>query len=214
MVQARLTTESKMDSLKALQQDIFLKEIVNVLKSAQIVKFKQLDGGVYEYIMSPITDGNILSPRLLWGMGLALLRILNVEEADYILVPEAMGIHLGAVMSILSGKPLVIARKRRYGVKGEIEIVKKTAYGESKLYINGLNPGDRVVIADAIIATGGTLAAIIKTLLSKSIRIVDVGVLVEKEGLGGVERVLKETGYRVKSVLKVRIQDGEVIVNY
>ena len=196
------------------QQNIFLEEVVRVLRSARIVKFRQLEGGFYDYVMSPITDGNILTPRLIWAMGLELLRILNIEKADYILVPEAMGIHIGSVMSILSGKPLVIARKRRYGVEGEIEVVKKTAYGEDRMYINGLKRGDRVVIADAIIATGGTLSSLIKALVEHGIQIVDIGVLVEKEELGGVERVLKETGFKVKSVVRIRLHEGEIIVKY
>lgn len=197
-----------------IQQNIFLQEVVRALKSARIVKFRQLGGGFYDYVMSPITDGNILTPRLIWAMGLELLRILNIEGADYILVPEAMGIHIGSVMSILSGKPLVIARKRRYGVEGEIEVVKRTAYGEDRMYINGLKSGDKVVIADAIIATGGTLSSLIKALLKHGVEIVDVGVLVEKEELCGVERVLKETGFKVKSVVRIRVHEGEVVVEY
>lgn len=193
-------------------RNIFIDELRKVLKEANIVKFKSINGGYYDYIMSPITDGNILSSKLIWAMGLELLRMLDVENADYILVPEAMGIHLGSIMSILSGKPLVIARKRKYNVPGEIEVIKKTGYEESRLYINGLKSGDKVVIADAIIATGGTLTSIIKALIKNKIEIVDVGVLVEKIELGGVKRVREETGFNVKTLLKVRIVNGEVIV--
>ena len=74
--------------------------------------------------------------------------------------------------------------------------------------LNGLKKGDRVVIIDDVISTGGTLVALIEAIRSTGAEIVDILIPVEKNE--GKELVLEKTGLRVKTLVKVSVADGKV----
>ncbi|RLG59075.1 adenine phosphoribosyltransferase [Candidatus Geothermarchaeota archaeon] len=188
-----------MDWLEAVKED---------LRKAKIVKI-----GKYDYIVNPLSSGTPrIRPVVLWGCAFEIARVANLKDANVILAPEAMAIHLATALSLITGIPFIVIRKRSYGLKDEIKIVKRTAYAETKMYLYGVKPGDRVILIDSIIATGGTFSAIIKALKERGIIIQDVIAVIEKADLGGVERVEKETGHRVKTLIKVSIENGRVKV--
>src|SRR5579875_1309933 len=71
---------------------------------------------------------------------------------------------------------------------------------------------DKIVLEDSILATGGTLLSIIQALQSHGVSVQDAGVVVTRKGLGGFERVLADTGVKIKTLLYVEIVNGEVLV--
>ena len=83
---------------------------------------------------------------------------------DKIFTPEAMGIHLAATLSMVTGISMSVVRKRKYGLPDLIEIMKRTGYEETKMYINEVKPEETVILVDSIIATGSTFASIMKAL--------------------------------------------------
>ncbi|MEM0118256.1 MAG: adenine phosphoribosyltransferase [Conexivisphaerales archaeon] len=190
----------------------WLKEVKEDLRKAKIVKIKQGDK-VYDYIVNPLSSGVPEIPsQALWGCAYEMARLLELDRQSKILVPEAMGFHIGAALSMVTGLPLLMVRKRPYFLENERKITKKTGYEESTMYINSVKQGDRIVLVDSIIATGGTMLAILRALLQIGAVICDAAVVVEREGLGGVQLIEEETGVKVKSLLKVDIQDGKVVV--
>ncbi len=191
------------------RESSFIEKISRFIEEKGVVVRKSYAGRSYDYIVLPLGEQGVVDARILLAAAFEMLRISNINEADVILVPEAMGIHIGCLMSLISGKPLVIARKRGYGLPGEIVVEKSTGYEKSYLYINNLDPSLRILLADIMISTGGTICALIKTLTSNGYRIVDVVVLLEKPRFKGVERVLRETGYKVKSLIKLFVENGE-----
>jgi adenine phosphoribosyltransferase len=78
--------------------------------------------------------------------------------------------------------------------------------------VNGIDPGDRVTVIDDTISTGGTLVALLRAVQTIGAEVHDVVALVEKIDNGGVARVFEKCGIRVKTLLKIQIVDGRVIV--
>lgn len=134
----------------------------------------------YPYFINPISDGIPLTdPALLDEVLNGLLRICRFD-CDVILAPEAMGIPLAAGISMKTGIPYSVIRKRSYGIPGELEVVRDTGYSHDCVYINGVAEGDRVVIVDDTLSTGGTMRAITSMLISKGIDVTEVAVVFDK----------------------------------
>ena len=99
-----------------------LERLVNSLETCPIVK-----RGEYNYFIHPITDGvPIVDPALLREVGAAMLKVLDLNGVNKIVVAEAMGIHIGTVLSLMTDIPLNIVRKREYKLPGEIAVHQAT----------------------------------------------------------------------------------------
>ncbi|MCQ2738156.1 MAG: adenine phosphoribosyltransferase, partial [archaeon] len=123
---------------------------------------------------------------------------------------EAMGIHLATALSLETGIPFVIVRKRQYGLPGEKEIFKKTGYGESKLYINNLTEEDNILLIDDVVSTGGTFISLINQLKEMNINLEYIVVAVEKGE--GKKLVEENTGEEIISLVKLDVVDGKVVI--
>lgn len=144
------------------------------LENAPIVK-----RGDYNYFIHPITDGiPRLEPALLREVTAALIRVLDLEGVDAIVTAEAMGIHIGTALSLATDLPLIVMRKRRYGLLGEIAVHQTTGYSKGELYLNGIRPGDRVVVVDDVCSTGGTMACLQEALAQAGAELVDTCVVI------------------------------------
>jgi Adenine/guanine phosphoribosyltransferases and related PRPP-binding proteins len=163
--------------------------------------------GSYNYFIHPITDGvPEVRPELIREVTANIVRIADLE-VDKIVTVEAMGIPIGIGLSIITDIPLVIIRKRKYGLPGEIEISQKTGYSKSQLFLNGIKKGDRVIVVDDVISTGGTLLATLESLKIAGATVVDVVIVVERGD--GVER-LTSKGYAVKTMVQVEVDESRV----
>ena len=190
----------------------WLEKIKEDLKRAKVITYSAY-GASYRYMVNPLSSGvPEIHSEALWGCAYEIVKAADIKFANKILAPEAMGIHLAAAVSMVTGLPFLVARKISYELPGEIEVVKRTGYAESKLYINHVNPGDKVLLVDSIIATGGTISAIIKALEANKVEVVDIVVVIERKEFNGVERVRKETGKQVKTLIKTVIKDKHVEV--
>ena len=74
-------------------------------------------------------------------------------------------------------------------------------YGKATIDIHkdAIKPGDKVVIIDDLIATGGTIEAITKLVESLGGEIVKIVFVMELEGLNGREKLSK---YNIASLIK------------
>jgi adenine phosphoribosyltransferase len=163
--------------------------------------------GSYNYFIHPITDGvPEIRPELIREVTANIVRIANLE-VDKIVTVEAMGIPIGISLSIICDIPLVIIRKRKYGLPGEIEISQKTGYSKSQLFLNGINKGDRVIVVDDVISTGGTLLATLESLKAAGAIVKDIVIVVQRGD--GVER-LRSAGYAIKTMVQVEVDESRV----
>ncbi|WP_254545379.1 hypoxanthine/guanine phosphoribosyltransferase [Halomarina pelagica] len=168
-----------------------------------------VDKDGYEYLVHPISNGvPMLDPELLREVVVGVTRAADLD-VDKIVAPEAMGIHIATALSLQTDVPLVVIRKRSYGLDGEVALHQTTGYSESEMYINDVEAGDRVLIVDDLLSTGGTLAAICDALDGIGAEIVDIVVVIRKVG----ESALDDTDHEATSLVDVTVEDGEVTIH-
>lgn len=163
----------------------------------------------YHYFVHPISDGvPMLEPELLREIVIKIIRKADVD-VDKIVTPAAMGIHLSTAVSLMTDIPLVVVRKRQYGLEGEVALSQVTGYSENEMFINDVDAGDRVLLLDDVLSTGGTLRGITGALEEIGAEIADIVAVIKKDD-GGNE--LDDTDYDVKTLINVRVEDREVVI--
>jgi adenine phosphoribosyltransferase len=164
----------------------------------------------YHYFVHPISDGvPMLKPELLREIVIRIIRKAELEDVDKIVTPAAMGIHISTAVSLMTDIPVVVIRKRQYGLDGEVSLQQVTGYSESEMYVNDVYAGDKVLVLDDVLSTGGTLAAITGALEDIGADITDVVAVIKK--VGG-ENKLDGSDYDVKTLINVDVVDGEVVI--
>ncbi len=183
-----------------------MKSLIESLKEIPVIR-----RGEYEYLIHPITDGiPLVKPSYLREIVVEICRISNLHEANKIVTIEAMGLPIAAALSLVTDLPFVVVRKKSYGLEGEIEVKQRTGYSEGTLFINCIEKGDKIVIVDDIISTGGTLISVIKGIEKAGAEILDIICVFERGE--GKKRVKEETGYDVKTLIKLDVKNGKVKV--
>ncbi len=84
-----------------------------------------------------------------------------------------------------------MARRYNYDIPS-FKVPLQSEYIEGHLYVNGIQPGDRVIVIDDTISTGGTLVALLSAVQDLGAVVHDVVALVEKVDNHGVERVFEK----------------------
>jgi adenine phosphoribosyltransferase len=168
-----------------------------------------IDKDGYHYLVHPISNGvPMLDPQLLREVVVGITRRADLD-VDKIVAPEAMGIHIATALSLQTDIPLVVIRKREYGLDGEVALHQTTGYSESEMFINDVDEGDRVLIVDDLLSTGGTLAAICDALDDIGAEISDIVVAIRKVG----ETALDDTDYEAESLVDISVEDYEVTIH-
>jgi adenine phosphoribosyltransferase len=175
-----------------------LERLIESLETCPMVK-----RGDYDYFIHAITDGvPEVDPALLREVCTAMVKVLDLQGVKLFVVAEAMGIHIGATLSLMTDIPFTIVRKRRYGLPGEVAVHQATGYSKGELYLNGVRRGDRVVIVDDVVSTGGTLRALIQALEHVGADIADICV--------AIRRGSSDVGRPVKSLVDIEVTGGRV----
>ncbi len=167
--------------------------------------------GEYAYFVHPLADGvPRQSPEMLVQTRDLVYEMVDWDEIDLILGIEAMGIPLASTLSVKTGKPLVIGRKRSYELPGEVSVDQSTGYSKGSIYLNDVKPGERIFIVDDVISTGGTLRAVLKAVEEAGAIIQDVIVVFEKGSI--VSEVVEDTGWPIRSLVRVVMDGGDVVL--
>ena len=167
--------------------------------------------GDYPYFIHPITDGvPRMDPAVLQAITELAQQRVNWSDVDVLLGIEAMGLPLTAPLSMATGVPLLIARKRSYGLPGEVGINQTTGYSKGAMYLNDLKPGERVAIVDDVLSTGGTLEAVIEGVRRAGAAVTDIIAVVEKgAGLRRLQAAYPEVN--IQSLVRLEM-DGDNVV--
>src|SRR4030043_2134162 len=173
---------------------------------ASLVASTIVKRGDYDYMVHPITDGiPRVEPQILKEVTDAMAEAGNFD-CDVIMTIEALGIPLAPALSLKTGKPFNVVRKKMYGLPGEVNLSQVTGYSKSSLFVNGIKAGDSVVIVDDVVSTGGTLWALGEALKSRRVQIVDILVAIEKtDKKAEIERKI---GMPIKTLVKIDIAAG------
>ncbi len=186
-----------------------MKEI-EILKQS-LVKAPIIWKGDYPYFIHPITDGvPRLEPNVLEAIIELSVPLINWDKIDIILGIEAMGLQLMEQFSMRTGIPMVIARKRQYGLKGEVEINQETGYSKGSIFLNDIKPGEKIAIIDDVLSTGGTIRSVIEGVKRTGAIIENIVVVVEK---GPGMELLQQDYPNIKFDSLVKLEmDGEKVV--
>jgi adenine phosphoribosyltransferase len=114
---------------------------------------------------------------------------------DVVVGVEARGFLLAAAVALDAGVGVVPVRKAGKLPRERIAVDYALEYGTAtlELHADSIRRGDRVLIVDDVLATGGTLAATIALVEQLGGVVAAVSVVVELAALGGRERIAPHT---------------------
>lgn len=168
--------------------------------------------GDYPYFIHPLTDGvPRLDPQVLTAVVELIEKRVPWESIDLMLGIEAMGLPLTSPLSMRNNKPQVVIRKRSYGLDGEVAIDQSTGYSKGSMFLNDIKKGERVLIVDDVLSTGGTLDAVISGVESIGALIESIVVVVEK-GPGLKQLQQKYPHIEISSLVQVEMDGGNVVI--
>jgi len=168
--------------------------------------------GDYPYFIHPLTDGvPRLDPSVLTAVVELIEATVDWDSVDLILGIEAMGLPLTSPLSMRNNRPQVVVRKRSYGLEGELAIDQSTGYSKGSMYLNDIQEGERILIVDDVLSTGGTLDAVIKGVESLGAIIESVIVVVEK-GPGLQQLQEKYPHIQISSIVRLEMDGGKVVL--
>ncbi len=153
------------------------------------------EGIIFRDVTSVLQDAD--------GLQLAINTMQEkVSDLDYDVVvgAESRGFIFGTPIAYNNKKPFVLIRKKGKLPRETVEVTYDLEYGHATLEMHkdSIKPGQRVLIVDDLIATGGTTEAMIKLVESLGGVVAGVVVLIELAGLKGREKI---ADYRLEAAI-------------
>ncbi len=126
---------------------------------------------------------------------------LDGLDIDVIAGPESRGFIFGVPIAYNLNKPFIPIRKKGKLPCETISMDYDLEYGKAtiEMHKDAIKPGQKVVIVDDLIATGGTIEAITKLIESLGGEVVKIIFLMELKGLEGRKKL---EGYDVEAVIQ------------
>ena len=166
--------------------------------------------GDYPYFIHPISDGiPRMEAEVLRATRDLIVDMVDWSEIDIVVSVEAMGLPVLAAVGEVTGKPTVVIRKRSYGMEGEVRVDVSTGYSSSTAYINDIKPGERVLVVDDVISTGGTLEPLLEALEEMGAILKGVIIAIEK-GEGRVRLAKERPNWPIQTLARIDIVEGRV----
>jgi len=149
-----------------------------------VVDFPQ-PGVTFKDITPVLADAEAFTAAVAW------LGAPFADHVDLVAAIEARGFILGAPVAYALGIGLVPVRKLGKLPAETVTEAYALEYGEATLemHIDAVRPGQRVLIVDDVIATGGTALAAAGMLRRAGATVTGVAALLEIGALGGRERL-------------------------
>lgn len=152
-------------------------------------------GIIFRDVTSILQDGD--------GLHLAideLLAMLEGVDFDVLVGAESRGFIFGMPVAYELHKPFVLARKPGKLPRETVSMEYELEYGTGtvEMHKDSIKPGQRVVIIDDLIATGGTVEAIAKLVEQLGGQVVKICFVMELAGLEGRKKL---SGYDVESAI-------------
>ncbi len=130
----------------------------------------------------------------------SMIGLLDGMDFDVVAGTESRGFMFGMPIAYQLGKAFIPVRKKGKLPCETISAEYALEYGTAEIEIHkdAIKPGQRVVLVDDLIATGGTMQASIRLIEQLGGKVAKVIFLMELAGLKGREKL---TGYEVASVI-------------
>lgn len=130
----------------------------------------------------------------------SVMDLVKDTEFDVVVGPESRGFIFGVPVAYSLGKAFVPVRKKGKLPCETIEMSYDLEYGQAtiEMHKDSIKPGQKVIIVDDLLATGGTVEAIIKLVEQLGGEVVKICFLMELAGLKGRDKLSR---YDVASVI-------------
>ncbi|MGN0288726.1 MAG: adenine phosphoribosyltransferase [Lachnospiraceae bacterium] len=153
------------------------------------------EGIIFRDVTSVLQDGE--------GLKLAIDSMQNLVkdlEFDVVAGAESRGFIFGTPIAYNLGKPFVLIRKKGKLPCETIEKEYELEYGTAviEMHKDAIRPGQKVLLVDDLIATGGTTKAMIELVEALGGIVVGILVLIELAGLRGRQKI---DGYRLDAAI-------------
>ena len=123
------------------------------------------------------------------------------SKIDKVAGIEARGFIIGGAVAHQVSAGFVPIRKKGKLPHTTVRIAYSLEYGldEMEMHADAIHPGERVILVDDLIATGGTALASVELLEQVGAEVVGCGFIIDLPDLGGAAR-LRERGLRVHTL--------------
>ncbi len=177
--------------------------IISETEKSRVTKFLTTSNETYDYTILPIERR--MTHRFRNAVADAMLYMLedDLKNSTVILLPEAKAFLL-TTFADRTGLTVVPIRKRDYKIPGQIAIEQNKAYeGAAGMFCVGLERGDKPLLVEDTISSGGTAIAVEGAMRRSGFPLVGIGALYSRGD--GVENILKKTGYRAKTYARFEV---------
>jgi len=144
----------------------------------------------------------VLADAALWGRSMtALVQTTGGQPVDKVVGVDARGFIFAAVVADRLRAGFVPVRKKGKLPWRTIGVAYDLEYGSNhiEMHEDAIRPGDRILLVDDVLATGGTAAAALELVQQAGATVVAASFLIELGFLGGREKLPSDV--RVESVL-------------
>ncbi|WGI36366.1 adenine phosphoribosyltransferase [Mesomycoplasma lagogenitalium] len=168
-------------------------ELIKYIRDVQDFPKK---GILFKDISPLLADGNVLRSVIDQMSELS-------KDADIIIGPDARGFLFGTPVAAMLKKPFIMVRKPNKLPGPVISMKYDLEYGSNILEVQEgmIKPGQKAIIIDDVLATGGTTRAIINLVESQGATVEKIVLLMELEELKGRELLAP---YKVESLIKIK----------
>jgi len=169
---------------------------VNFENKIRMIKDFPKEGIEYMDITTLLKDGDAFHDSVD-----ACIELVKDIDFNKVVGPEARGFILGTPISYATKTGFIPVRKPGKLPAKTLSFTYDLEYGTDTLEIHedAIEPGDKVLIADDLLATGGTVEAVIKMVEKLGGEVVGMVFLIELGFLNGKNKL---KGYTVKSLIK------------
>ena len=125
----------------------------------------------------------------------------DIQDFDLVVGVEARGFIVGGAMALHLNKGFVPIRKAGKLPAGTVRAAYELEYGSAEIEVHGdaVKAGQRILLVDDVLATGGTMACSCRLMEELGAEIAGIGFLIELTALNGRELL---RGYRVEASIQ------------
>jgi adenine phosphoribosyltransferase len=144
----------------------------------------------------------LLADPVAFRSAIAAMVQLQQEPFDLVVGIEARGFMLAAAVAYAAGVGVVPVRKAGKLPRATHSSSYTLEYGEATLEVHqdAFHPGQRVLVIDDVLATGGTAQTTLELIERTGARVVSLTVLIELTFLAGREKITKHPVHTILTV--------------
>jgi adenine phosphoribosyltransferase len=125
------------------------------------------------------------------------------RKIDKVLAVESRGFVLGSVLAYKMGKGIILVRKKGKLPYKTVSASYSLEYGRDTLEIHedAISPGEKVLVIDDLLATGGTVSAVLDLVKKLKAKVAGIAFVIELVDLKGREKL---KGFPIFSLIKFK----------